>query len=145
MTAAEHPLSPEELMAYLDGELQAERATAVQSHLIGCDVCQRLSGELRGVSRDMARWQVEDAPATLMAPSSPPDGTRRTCARDSVGFVQALDGVLAWLPRRLSGHRHSRGHWLRERQRAADVAARAAIDERATRARPSRIAQRGEA
>jgi hypothetical protein len=73
MKAAEHPLSPEELMAYLDGELQSEQAAVVQAHLVGCDVCQRLSGELRGVSRDIARWQVEDAPATLRAPSTPPD------------------------------------------------------------------------
>ena len=35
MTAAEHPLSPEELMAYLDGELPAERATVVQTHVAG--------------------------------------------------------------------------------------------------------------
>lgn len=73
MKAAEHPLSPEELMAYLDGELQSERAAVVQAHVVGCDVCHRLSGELRGVSRDMAQWQVEDAPATLTAPSSPPE------------------------------------------------------------------------
>ena len=73
MTAAEHPLSHEELMAYLDGELQPERAVVVHAHVAGCDLCQRLSGELRGVSRDMARWQVEDVPATLRAPSTPPE------------------------------------------------------------------------
>ena len=60
-------------MAYLDGELQPERAVVVHAHVAGCDLCQRLSGELRGVSRDMARWQVEDVPATLRAPSTPPE------------------------------------------------------------------------
>lgn len=60
-------------MAYLDGEVQPERATVVQAHVAGCSVCQRLSGELRTVSRDMARWQVEDAPATMKAPA-PPQG-----------------------------------------------------------------------
>jgi hypothetical protein len=73
MTAAEHPLSHEELMAYLDGELQPERAVVVHTHVAGCDLCQRLSGELRRVSQDMARWQVEDVPATLRAPSTPPE------------------------------------------------------------------------
>lgn len=55
-------------MAYLDGELPIAQAAVVQAHVAGCDRCQRSSGELRGVSRDMARWQVEDAPATFTAP-----------------------------------------------------------------------------
>ena len=95
MTAAEHPLSPEELMAYLDGEVQAERAIVVQSHVAGCDVCQRLSGELRGVSRDMARWQVEDAPATLTAPSSPPEAGTNVRSRFHWMFRPSLPYGLA--------------------------------------------------
>jgi hypothetical protein len=71
MTAADHPVSPEDLMAYLDGELPIAQAAVVQAHVAGCDRCQRSSGELRGVSRDMARWQVEDAPATFTAPWPP--------------------------------------------------------------------------
>jgi hypothetical protein len=86
MTAAEHPLSSEELMAYLDGELQPERATVVQLHVAGCAVCQRLSGELRGVSRDMARWQVEDAPASLVAPRMPDSGDNR--GRSHFGWLR---------------------------------------------------------
>ena len=33
MTAIEHPLSPDELMEYLDGELTVEQAEAVQAHV----------------------------------------------------------------------------------------------------------------
>ena len=67
MTAADHPVSPEDLMAYLDGELPIAQAAVVQAHVAGCDGCQRSSGELRGVARDMSRWQVEDPPATFTA------------------------------------------------------------------------------
>ena len=74
-------------MEYLDGELSVERAAAVQSHLIGCDGCQRLSGELRGVSRNLASWQVEDAPATLLAPR-PHDGNDGT-PQSRFGWLRA--------------------------------------------------------
>lgn len=77
MTAAEHPLTPEDVMAYLDGELPAEQASTVRSHLAECDRCQRLSGDLRGVSRDLARWQIEQAPATLRVPSQLPRNDSR--------------------------------------------------------------------
>src|SRR5215471_18040372 len=60
---------PEDLMAYLDGELSAERAAALHAHVSGCDVCQRISEELRGVSRQVARWETGDAPSTLSAPT----------------------------------------------------------------------------
>lgn len=68
MTAVEHPLTPDDLMAFLDGELPIDQAAVVRAHLSGCDACRLLSGELRGVSREMARWQVDDPPATLAAP-----------------------------------------------------------------------------
>lgn len=68
-------------MAYLDGELQAERATVVQAHVAGCGVCERLSRDLRGVSRDMARWHVERAPATLVAPMTSAGTERKAPSR----------------------------------------------------------------
>jgi hypothetical protein len=69
MAAAEHPLSDEELMELLDGELPFERAAIVQAHIAGCDRCQGLTRQLRGVSRDLARWQIEQPPATLVVPA----------------------------------------------------------------------------
>ncbi len=35
-----HPIEPEELMAYLDGELTADRASATATHLSECSECQ---------------------------------------------------------------------------------------------------------
>jgi anti-sigma factor RsiW len=59
MAAAEHPLSAEELMELLDGELPFERAAVVQAHVAGCDRCQDRRASYRGVSRDLARWSIE--------------------------------------------------------------------------------------
>ena len=81
MKAADHPVSPEDLMAYLDGELPHAQAAVVQAHVAGCDGCQRSSGELRGVSRDMSRWQIEDPPATFTAPWPPPGRQEKVPSR----------------------------------------------------------------
>jgi hypothetical protein len=72
---------PEELMAFLDGELTADRAAAVHAHLVSCETCQRLQTELRGVSRDLARWDGGEAPRSLTAPAAaPPSPLRRWLA-----------------------------------------------------------------
>ena len=73
----EHPLSVEELMEFLDGELPAAQAAVVQAHVTGCESCRRLGAELRGISRDLNRWEVEDAPDTLSVPVMPQSKTWR--------------------------------------------------------------------
>ena len=74
---SEHPLTAEELMEFLDGELPAAQAAEVQAHVTSCDSCRRMSVELRGISRDLQRWDVERVPATLTAPAMPVDRARR--------------------------------------------------------------------
>jgi hypothetical protein len=54
-----HPIEPEELMAYLDGELTAERASATAAHLGECAECQSLVAEMRSVSQNLQSWKVE--------------------------------------------------------------------------------------
>lgn len=72
MKAAEHPhaLAPDELMAYLDGELTAERAASAQAHLTECAACQAVASALRNVSFDMRAWEVEPPPPHLSAPAT---------------------------------------------------------------------------
>ncbi len=60
-----HPIQPEELMAYLDGELAPEQAAAAAAHLEQCAECRALATELRGVSNQMLSWQVELSPERL--------------------------------------------------------------------------------
>jgi hypothetical protein len=85
MTAVEHPLTPEDLMAFRDGELPIDQAAVVRAHLSGCEACRELSGDLRGVSRHLARWQVDDPPVTLAAPRLP-HGTEHR-ARWAIGWL----------------------------------------------------------
>jgi anti-sigma factor RsiW len=59
MNKISHPIEPEELMAYLDGELTADRAAATAAHLGECAECQGLVAELRGVSQNLKVWKVE--------------------------------------------------------------------------------------
>jgi hypothetical protein len=69
MDRTTHPFAPEEVMAYLDGELSPERAAAAAAHLEQCTECRTLAADLRGVSRQLAAWQVQ-APADTMTESA---------------------------------------------------------------------------
>src|ERR1035438_4534153 len=66
MQPINHPLAPEELMAYLDGELPAAQAVGAASHLERCAECRSLADALRSVSQTLAVWEVE--PSGLRAP-----------------------------------------------------------------------------
>jgi Domain of unknown function (DUF4349)/Putative zinc-finger len=59
MNKISHPIEPEELMAYLDGELTADRAAATAAHLGECAECQGLVAKLRSVSHSLKTWKVE--------------------------------------------------------------------------------------
>lgn len=59
MRTRNHPVEPEELMAYLDGELPHDRAAEAAAHLERCAECQTLAAELREVSQKLSAWQVE--------------------------------------------------------------------------------------
>lgn len=53
-----HPIEPEELMAYLDGELSVERAAEAAAHLGECGECKEVVAGLRGVSQKLKEWEV---------------------------------------------------------------------------------------
>jgi hypothetical protein len=67
MTTAEHTVPQEELMAYVDGELSSSQVAAIEAHVADCRACQKIVGDLRQVSRDLARWSIE-APPPRLAP-----------------------------------------------------------------------------
>src|SRR5947207_738271 len=62
MTTTEHPLAPDEIMAFVDGELSADRTQSVSAHVGQCTECTALVSELRDLSVQMAVWQVETVP-----------------------------------------------------------------------------------
>jgi hypothetical protein len=90
-----HPLAPEEVMAYLDGQVIDEDARRIQAHLATCDGCQQLAAELREGSRQMRSWQIEGPPPSLVPPPAP--------RRASATPVRADFGFRAWSF--VTGHR----------------------------------------
>ena len=58
MNKITHPIEPEELMAYLDGELSTNRDAEVVEHLSVCQECQGIVASLRGVSGSLDTWKL---------------------------------------------------------------------------------------
>jgi hypothetical protein len=67
MNTTTHPVAPEEVMAFLDGELSAAGGQAVSAHLEDCAECSELAEQLRGTSNSLSRWKIESAPMELTA------------------------------------------------------------------------------
>ena len=65
MKTKTHPIEQEELMAYLDGELPADRAAVAAAHLEQCSECQSFVTGMQDVSRKMMEWEVESFDAEL--------------------------------------------------------------------------------
>jgi hypothetical protein len=57
--ATTHPVSPEELMAHLDGQLPADRALSVASHVADCSTCREYAADLRNLSDKLHAWPSE--------------------------------------------------------------------------------------
>jgi hypothetical protein len=60
MLKSGHPIEPEELMAYLDGELEIARSQMAAEHLERCAECREAAEDFRRVSRAMSAWEVEE-------------------------------------------------------------------------------------
>jgi hypothetical protein len=56
---AEHAFDAEEVMAYLDGELEARRAAALAAHLVSCSECQEVAQGFRALAERMLSFEVE--------------------------------------------------------------------------------------
>jgi hypothetical protein len=65
MSTTTHPISPEEIMAHLDGELSPARAQSVSAHLDSCADCRTLLQEFQQTKYNVAMWQVASLPAAM--------------------------------------------------------------------------------
>jgi hypothetical protein len=65
MSTTTHPISPEEIMAHLDGELSPARAQSVSAHLDSCADCRTLLQEFQQTKYNVAMWQVASLPAAI--------------------------------------------------------------------------------
>jgi len=62
MNTSTHPVAPEEVMAFLDGELSPDQAQVVSAHVEQCEECAEVMAALRSASKDLSAWIVEPAP-----------------------------------------------------------------------------------
>lgn len=56
MSTTTHPSTPEEIMAFLDGEISADRAQSVSAHIEQCAECQQIAESFRSTSQRIAAW-----------------------------------------------------------------------------------------
>jgi hypothetical protein len=54
-----HDFGQDDVMAWLDGELSADRAAAVRAHIDACAACAALADDLRQVSSRLQDWRVD--------------------------------------------------------------------------------------
>lgn len=62
---AQHAFDAEEVMAYLDGELEARRATELAAHLVSCSECQEVAQGFRVLSERTLSFEVERPSAEM--------------------------------------------------------------------------------
>src|SRR5580692_12579216 len=62
---AQHAFEAEEVMAYLDGELEARRAAELAAHLVSCSECQEVAQGFRALSERMLSFEVEHPSASM--------------------------------------------------------------------------------
>jgi anti-sigma factor RsiW len=60
--STQHAFDPEEVMAYLDGELNPHMAAKLAAHLEHCDECRALAAQLRQLSERLLDFEAEPMP-----------------------------------------------------------------------------------
>ena len=60
-----HPFEQDEVMAYLDGEISADRASEIAQHMQQCAECRELAASFRNLSHELAVWEIEPSSARL--------------------------------------------------------------------------------
>ena len=65
MSTTTHPFTPEEIMAFIDGELSADRAQCISTHIEQCPECSRVRDSLRDASTTLASWTVAAIPTRV--------------------------------------------------------------------------------
>jgi anti-sigma factor RsiW len=99
MNRTMHEIEPEEVMAYLDGELQASRASEVAAHIAACAECASIEADLHAVSSQLIQWQVEAAPLSIAKSieqsMAQPGTAARVAARQRRGLIGAWHRLVA--------------------------------------------------
>lgn len=65
MNIVTHPVAPEEIMAFVDGELPSREIEAISAHIDTCAECSKLAEQLRGTSLSISVWSVPAIPTNV--------------------------------------------------------------------------------
>jgi len=65
MNTTTHPFTKEEVMAFLDGELSAERSQSFSTHVEACSECREVVASLRSTSHSLSNWTAGIVPSHL--------------------------------------------------------------------------------
>src|SRR5437879_1226798 len=95
MNAELHEFRPEEVMAYLDGEVSGERALALADHIEQCLECASLADDFRSLSQQLVAWRIESSP---LVDSPVILGVEALTAEEAMGaFKSEKDSIAAVL------------------------------------------------
>jgi hypothetical protein len=102
MPADSHPHSPtpEDIMAFLDGETPPEARAAIDTHLRTCRECEMVADSFRRVTERAVEWGVEPSPAAMRIPDGPiarPQRARLLAWRPSRAVLAGLTAAAALL------------------------------------------------
>ncbi len=96
--SSQHAFEPQEVMAYLDGELEPRQAAALGNHLEHCAECRAVAAQLRQVSEHMLEFRAEPCPANIEEPIfatlNSREGSRS--AKSNARILSKRQEVLAW-------------------------------------------------
>jgi anti-sigma factor RsiW len=92
MSATTHPVSPEEIMAFLDGELSVERVQVLSEHIEQCAECREAEDALHDTLQSLGRWTVSPMPGQVEHEVLKGSIGLKKLAKD--GFTPSLRGFL---------------------------------------------------
>src|ERR1700733_3215093 len=112
MNTTAHPVAPEEVMAFLDGELSAADAQTVGAHVDGCAECSALAKQLRSTSLSLSNWSVPAVPAKLG--DSVTEQAAKTCSglKTGKGNLPIRAGFWTWKRWAIAGGGTLAALWL---------------------------------
>lgn len=86
-------------MAYLDGEVSADRASEIAQHMQQCAECQKLAAGFRSLSREFSAWEIETSPERLTNEMNAEiaAASARPKQMGAPGKLTPLEGVIEFL------------------------------------------------
>ncbi|HEV1993942.1 MAG TPA: DUF4349 domain-containing protein [Candidatus Acidoferrum sp.] len=86
MSTTTHPFTPEEVMAFVDGELSADRTQSLSAHLDQCAECHEAAAALRTTLHALSQWRVD--PLDSLSQQGLLEAASSNCASDIPSQVQ---------------------------------------------------------